>query len=167
MCWEQLKTSGCQYPISNHDQGKPSATKCAAIYLGVGVCQHCAGCHTAENRSFAQGLPSSCVSLARSPDRPFLSTQRVAYDQQHWQHLGACEKCRPSGPAPDLQNQSLHLSKSLCDWPAHSCLRNNEPDLSKILLIYKIRINTTFYLMRINGRIYVKGARHFSLLRFL
>lgn len=36
---------------------------------------------------------------------------------------------------PDLQKQSLRLSKSLCDWSAQLILTNNEPGLSEILLL--------------------------------
>ena len=94
-----------------------------------------------------------CPGAWARPGRPSLPAQRVACAQRPWQHLGAHQQCRLSGLAQKLQKWSLHLSKSLCDWPAHLSLRNNEPDLCEILLLkYTIKINSMFYLLRNNGR---------------
>lgn len=69
---------------------------------------------------------------------------------------------------PDLQDRSLHLGRRLCDWSAHSILRNKGTGLSEILLLtYKTRINTVFYFMRINGRIRAQGARDRGLIPVL
>ena len=44
---------------------------------------------------------------------------------------------------PQYYRTRTCLSKSLCDWPAHLSLRNNESDFCEILLLkYTIRINT-------------------------
>lgn len=41
----------------------------------------------------------------------YLAPPFVALDQQHAHRLGACQKCRISGPNPDLLNQNLNGNK--------------------------------------------------------
>lgn len=45
-------------------------------------------------------------------------------NQQHRRHMGAGWKCRPSGPAPDLQNPNLHFNQSPGDSRAHYTSRS-------------------------------------------
>lgn len=45
-------------------------------------------------------------------------------DQQHWHHLGACEKCRISKSIPDLLNLNLPFDKMPRDSQKHEILKS-------------------------------------------
>ena len=45
-------------------------------------------------------------------------------DQQHWHHLGACEKCRVSRSVPDLVNLNLPFDKMPRDSQKHEILKS-------------------------------------------
>lgn len=72
-------------------------------------------CLTRKFFSLIASLPSS------------LQLKMWFMDKQHGHHLGACQKCRLSGPTPHLWNQRPHLTRPPGNLYEHKSLKSPDP----------------------------------------
>lgn len=52
---------------------------------------------------------------------------KMWFMNKHRHHLGACQKCRISGPTPHLWNQRPHLTRSPGNLYEHKSLKSPDP----------------------------------------